>query len=484
MLIQFLSPKDLHPSAATQTSLPPGGQSGVNWSAVSNAASNGTSRWTHSSNQSSSQTPSRTSRPDQSLRSGVSSSQDKTEIKSSQSRPSATLSTESPGTPTSPGLSPKSSAQVSEFQKPTGQSPSGTVPARQSLGSTATAARSPPPLELHETPPFNHPESSSLPPTQLFTVTPVTSLSQQNTKATSPITAAAASHTNTPVSAASASRSPSSLTANSQSAAASVLTGRTTGGRGRPGRPPTKITGQSPTAAAPSSPSQPSATVEPGGQSSPTTAPGGGAANASQSLANVEPVSQSAPSVPAAFTDRSSQHTANSSQSGTSPVPPHLSPTGNTTASPASVQSTHAPSSTASNGQAAPPDRPLTTSVSTNQSTTGSASRRNTMSGVFPPDEHPANISLLARQAKESLKSSLRRISGRDFYSFILFIFKFFPTRLTSFSAGTHAHDSWNEQEENSLYLIRPSQTPGLRDTWASVCVCGGGVTAGWADKL
>lgn len=398
--------KDLHASAATQTSLPPGGQVGVNWSAVPNVTSNGTSRWTHSSNQSSSQTPSRTSHPDQLLRSTVSPSQNKTQIKSNQSRSSATLSTKSPDTPTSAGLSPKSSTRVSELQKPTGQSPSSTAPARQSLGSAATAARSPPLLELPETPPFNHPESSSLPPTQLPTITPITSLSQQNTKAASPITAATISHTNapvislqSPVGAASASQSPSSPTANSQR---------------RPVPPPTKITGRSPTGGAPSSRSQPNSTVEPG--------------------------SRSSPSVPAAFTDQSSQNTTNSSQSETSPVPPHLSSTSNTTASPTSVQSMHTPSSTASNDQAAPPDRPLTTWVSTNQSLTGSASQKNTTSGVFPPDEHPANISLLTRQAKESLKSSLRRISGRDFYCFILFIFKFFPlllTRLTSFSAGT-----------------------------------------------
>lgn len=435
MLIQFLSLKDLHASAATQISPPADGQLGVNWSAVSNVTSNGTSRWTHSSNQSSSKTPSRTSRPDQSLRSTVSSSQNKTEMKSNQLRSSTTLSTKSPDTPTSTGLSPKSSTQVSEFKKPTAQSPSSTVPARQTLGSTATAARSPPLVELPETPPFNHPESSSIPPTQFFTITSITSLSQQNRKATSPITAATISHTNipvislqSPVSAAPASQSASSLTANSQSSAAAVLTGRTTGSQRRPVRPPTKITGQSPTAAVPSSRSQPKSTVEPGSQSSTTTAQDGGAAIVSQSLANVEPVSQSAPNIPAAFTDQSSQNTTNSSQSETSPVPPHLSSTSTSTTSSTNVQSMHTSSSTASNDQAAPPDRPLTTSVSTNQSLTGSASQKNTMSGVFPPDEHPVNISLLTRQVKESLKSSLRRISGRlrDFYSSILFIHSLF----------------------------------------------------------
>lgn len=31
----------------------------------------------------------------------------------------------------------------------------------------------------------------------------------------------------------------------------------------------------------------------------------------------------------------------------------------------------------------------------------------------------------------------------------------------------TDAHSSWNEQQENSLYLIHPSQTLGLCGTWA-----------------
>lgn len=426
-LIQFLSPKDLHVSAATQTSPPPGGQLPVNWSAGSNVTSNGTSSWPLSSNQSS-QTPSTS--PNRLLSSAASSSQNATEPKSNRSQTSSTFSTKSPDTPTPRGRSPKSSTQVSENQPghSSPPSPSSTVPASRSLGSTATTAPSPALIELPEpshaqppteTPQFHPPRSSSLPPNPLFTLTSITSVSQKNAKTTSPIAAETNGHTNTPVisrqpsvNAASAGRSPSSLAASSQSSAATMLTGQT-GSQSPPVQPPTEITVQSPTAAIPSSRSQPNLTIKPGSQWSTTPAPPRqsaiGAEKVSPSLANVEPVSQSAHSSPTAFTDQSSMKSTlqevQTSPSETSPVPSHLPPP--TSASSTSVQPKHASSPTASPGQAAPPDQPLNT---TDQSLTGSASQHDT---IFPPDEHPVNISLLTRQVKESLKSSLRRMSGR-----------------------------------------------------------------------
>ncbi|XP_029702117.1 otogelin [Takifugu rubripes] len=228
-------------------------------------------------------------------------------------------------------------------------------------------------------------------------------------------------HTNTPVisrqpslNAASAGRS--SLTGSSQSPAATMLTGRT-GSQSPPVQPPTKITDQLPTAAIPSSRSQPNFTVKPGSQWSTIPAPprqsAVSAEKMSPTLANVEPVSQSAHSSPAAFTDQSSTKSSQSplqevqtSPSESSPVPSHLPPPTRTSST--SVQPKHTSSPTASPGQAAPPDQPLST---TDQSLTGSASQHNT---IFPPDEHPVNISLLTRQAKESLKSSLRRISAQS----------------------------------------------------------------------
>lgn len=452
MLIQFLSPKDLHVSAATQTSPPPGGQLRVNWSAGSNVTSNGTSSWTLSSNQSS-QTPSTS--PNRLLSSAASSSQNATELKSNRSQTSSTFSTKSPDTPTPSGRSPKSSTQVNEntpgHSSP--PSPSSTVPDSQSLGSTATTVPSPALIELDEpshaqlpteSSKFNPPRSSSLPPNPLFTFTSITSLSQKNAKTTSPIAAETNGHTNMPVisrqpsvNAASAGRSPSSLTASSQSSAATMLTGRTTGGRSPPVQPPTKITDQSPTVAIPSSHSQPNFTVKPGSQWSTTPAPPRQSAvsveKVSPSLANVEPVSQSAHSSPTAFTDQSSMKSSQStlqevqtSPSETSPVPSHLPPP--TSTSSISVQPRHTSSSTASRGQVVPPDQALSTA---DQSLTGSASQHNT---IFPPDEHPVNISLLTRQAKESLKSSLRRISGRlrDFHYFFWLIFKCFLLLLVS----------------------------------------------------
>lgn len=430
ILIQFLSSKDLHVSATTQTSPPPGGQLQVNWSAGPNVTSNGTSSWTLSSN-GSSQSPSTS--PNRLLGSAASSSQNATELKSNRSQTSSTFSTKPPDTPTPSGLSPKSSTQVNDNQlgHSSPPSPSSTAPASRSLGRTATTAPSPALIELaepsHAQPPtetsqFNPPRSSSLPPNPLFTVTSITSLSQKNAKLTSPIVAETNAHTNSPVishqpsvNAASAGRSPSSLAASSQSSAATMLTGRT-GSRSPPVQPPTKITDQSPTAATPSSRSQPNFTVKPGSQWSPTPAPPRQSAvsadKVSPSLANVEAVSQSAHSSPTAFTDQSSTKSSQSplqeeqtSPSETSPVPSHLPPP--TSTSSTSVQPRHTSSSTASRGQAAPPGQPLNT---TDQSLTGSSSQHNT---IFPPDEHPVNISLLTRQAKESLKSSLRRISGR-----------------------------------------------------------------------
>lgn len=424
MLIQFLS---LHVSATTQPSPPPGGQLRVNWSAGSNVTSNGTSSWTLSSNQAS-QTPS--TLPNRLLGSAASSSQNATELKSNRSQTSSKFSTKSPDTPTPSGRSPKSSTHVSENQPghSSPPSPPSTVPASRSLGSTATTVPSPALVELAEpshaqppteTPQFDPARSSSLAPNPLFTVPSITSLSQKNAKTTSPMAAETNGHTNTPVisrqpslNAASAGRS--SPTARSQSPTATMLTGRT-GSQSPPVQPPTKITDQSPTAAIPSSRSQPNFTMKPGSQWSTIPAPprqlAVSAGKVSPSLASVEPVSQSAHSSPAAFTDQSSTKSSQSplqevqtSPSESSPVPSHLPPP--TSASSTSVQPKQTSSPTASPGQA-PPDQPLST---TDQSLTGSASQHNT---IFPPDEHPVNISLLTRQAKESLKSSLRRISGR-----------------------------------------------------------------------
>lgn len=407
----------------------------VNWSAGSNVTSNGTSSWTLSSNQSS-QTPSAS--PNWLLGSAASSSQNATELKSSRSQTSSTFSTKSPDTPTPSSHSPKSSTQVSETQP--GHSspplPSSTAPASRSPGRAtvpspaliepAEPSHAQPPTE---SPQFNPLRSSSLPPNPLFTATSMTSLSQKNAKTTAPIAAETNGHTNTPVisrqpsvNAASARHSPSSLTASSQSSAATMLAGRTTGSRSPPVRPPTKITDQSPTAAIPSSRSQPNFTVEPGSQSTtpaPPRQPVVSVDKVSPSLANVEPVSQSAHSSPTTFTDQSGTKSSQStlqevqtSPSETGPVPSHLPPPASTSSP--SVQPRHTSSSTASHGQAAPPNQALS---STDRSLTRSASQQNT---IFPPDERPVNISLLTRQAKESLKSSLRRISGRlrDFHYF------------------------------------------------------------------
>lgn len=435
MLIQFLSPKDVHASATTQTSPPPGGQLQVNWSAGSNVTSNGTSSWALSSNQSS-QTPSTS--PSRLLGSAASSSQNATELKSNRSQTSSMFSTKSPDTPTPSGRSPKSSTQVNENQPGPSSPPppSSTVPASRSLGSTATTVPSPAPTELAEpshaqppteTPQFHPPRSSSLAPNPLFTATSMTSLSQKNAKTASPMAAETNGHTNAPVFSV---NTASSLTASSQSPAATMLTGQTTGSRSPPVQPPTKITDQSPTAAIPPSRSRPHFTVKPGSQWSTTPAPprqsAVSAGKVSPSLANVEAVSQSAHSSPTTFTEQSSMKSSQStlqqvqtSPSETSPVPSHRPPP--TSSSSTSVQPKHTSSSTASRGQAAPPDQPLTT---TDPSLTGSAAQHNT---IFPPDEHPVNISLLTRQ-KESLKSPLRRISGRprDFPYFFGLIFKCF----------------------------------------------------------
>lgn len=354
------SPQDLRPSAASQTSSSLSGQS----NGTSRRPSSGTTR----TGTTSSVTLSSSRWSNQSLR--------------------PTLST---ATPTS--HAPGSSAQVGESPKPGRQlspgSPASTGPASQSPGSTATTASSPQPLvdlvsslagqPATGTTQLDQPQSSPLPPNPPPTIASVTSQSQGSTE-TSPITAVSNSQTNPAVHSASASQSPRSLTANSQSSAAPAPT---TGSQRPPVQPPTKITTATfPSSQPPQSLALKSASKPPPSKAAPSQS-AVSAAEASQSLASVEPAGRS----------------ADSSPSGTSPVP--LSPP-----PPGGAQSIHTPSPTASHNQSA-------TSVPANQSLTGPATPPDPVSGVFPPDQRPVEASPLSRQAKESLKASLRRISGR-----------------------------------------------------------------------
>lgn len=304
---------------------------------------------------------------------------------------------------------------------------------------------------------LDQPPSSPLPPNQ-----PSTSQSQESTK-TSPITAVSNSQTNPPVNSASVSQSPWSLTAMGQSSSG-ASGGRPTGSQRPAVQPPKKIAA----ATIPSSQVQQKLTVKSASKPSTTKAPSSqsavSAAKVSQSLATVEPASQSAGSSPAALSDQS-LHTATKSgqstaqeksPSETSRVPPsHLSPP---TPSSGGLQSMHTSSSTASHNQ-------LVTNVSTNQSLTGPGSQLNTTSSVFPPDGHRVDISLLARQAKESLKSSLRRISGRLLVTGLTSSSHLHNFQTPHMHTHTRKHTHlWNEQQENSLYLLPPPARP-----WVSV---------------
>ncbi|XP_024863957.1 otogelin [Kryptolebias marmoratus] len=72
--------------------------------------------------------------------------------------------------------------------------------------------------------------------------------------------------------------------------------------------------------------------------------------------------------------------------------------------------------SSASNNQSLPKlvttDQSLNSSLSSEQSTSGSTTLGNSVSGAFSREEHPVNVSLLTRQAKEALKSLRSRIPG------------------------------------------------------------------------
>lgn len=322
--------------------------------------------------------------------------------KSSPSQPTTTLSTASADTTTPTGHSPRRSAQVGESPTPASQSspgsPSSTGPAQasQSPGSTAATARSPPLVEVVSsslgqaapgTTQVDQPLSSPVPPNQRSTVAFSTSQSQESTK-TSPITAVGGSQTTTPVNPAPASQSPSTSTPPAGPAA---------GSQRPPVQPPTKIT----TATIPSSQSQLNWTVKSASKAAPSQLAVSPAA-VGQSH-NVEPAGQSADSSPNQFfhkPTKSSQSAIQEMQKSpakSSPAPPSRPPP------PATPSSIRASLSTAPQNQ----------SVTSNQSLTGPVSQLSTMEGSFPPSESRVNLSLLTRQAKESVKWSLRRISGR-----------------------------------------------------------------------
>lgn len=358
MIVSFL--QDLRTSAAAQPATSPSGRlNGTSSTPSSGAARAGTSSpWTLGSGQ----------RSNQPLR---------------PSRATTTLPTQpDPATPA--GHSPRSSAQGAESPAPASQSspgsPSSTAPASsRSPGSTAAAD---PVSSLAGqlatgTTQTDQPQSSPGPPKQPPTVASVTGRSEDSAE-TAPITAVSNTQTSPPLNSASASQSPRRPS--------SAATAPTTGSQRAPVRTPTRVA----TAAFP--PSQSAAS----------------AATGSQWPANVEPARQSADSSPAAPSDQSSHAATEPGRWAVPEVeksPPGAGPAPRTPLPPpppGGARSIH----TSSHNQSV-------AALPANQPLAGPVSQPSSLSGAFPPRERPVGASPLTRQATESLKWSLRRISGR-----------------------------------------------------------------------
>ncbi|XP_071345644.1 otogelin isoform X1 [Trachinotus anak] len=214
------------------------------------------------------------------------------------------------------------------------------------------------------------------------------------------------------------SQSPTTIAKVSQTPGSTTSSIHSPGKKGVPSQSPTTTvsTSQSPSKTTP--PSQSRMSTAPASQSatsSATTAP-----------ASQTPVSNTRPKT---LSSHSAGSTTKSSQSSSSQTPLSQSTTGSKTSKKSSLSSTspnHSPTTSLPANQSITSsktshhlsysltshnqsDQSPTSSESSNQSSPGSASP---VSGAFSPDERPVNTSLLTRQAKEALRSSLRRISA------------------------------------------------------------------------
>ncbi|XP_074480146.1 otogelin [Sebastes fasciatus] len=399
-------------AAALETNTSSSSHSLVSRTAVSNLTTSSntertpTSSWTLNSDQSSA-----TTAPSSQTPSGI--------LSPSQSPTSQTPTSRAPAS-----QSPTSTTQTS-------QSPTKTVPISQSPTSTALASQSP-----ASTAPANQSPTSTAPASQSPTSTAPASQSPTSTASQSPTSTAPASQT--PTSTAPASQSPTSTAPASQTPTSTAPASQSPTSTAPASQPPTSTApaSQSPTSTAPAS--QTPASTAPASQSptkeTPTSQSSTDTAKSSQSPTNTVPASQSTVSNAPAKTlsDHSAGSTTKPSQSSSSQTPLSQSTTGSKTPNQSSLTSTssnqspttliaasqsinaskpshHLSSSfTTSHNQSlsksTPSDQSLTSSMPSNQSSSGLPG--NTVNG----DERSVNISLLARQAKEALRSSFRRI--------------------------------------------------------------------------
>nr|XP_046255016.1 otogelin [Scatophagus argus] len=347
------------------------------------------SLWTFSSDKSSATTApsshqySRTASSSQSPNSTTPASQPTTktaqlnQLETSPAPSSQSLTTRTPASqPKSRTTPPSQSTTKTQFSNSqsasSSQIPKRTVTSSQSLGTTAQTSLSP---------------GSPTPASHSSTTTPSARQSPGSTTQTGQPPTKTAPVNQSPTTQSSASQLPVSTAPSAQS--------------------PTKtgLSRQSPTKQASQSPSRPTPRQPLTSTASANQSPTSTEKNSQSPSTTVSP-SQSGSKTPAkTLSENNKGSTIKSNQSASSPTPLSQSKNSSKTLSQSSLtlaSSQNLPNLTKLTAANQSIDR----SVPSDQSPPGSASPA---SGVFSPDERPVNISLLTRQAKEALKSSLRR---------------------------------------------------------------------------
>uniref|UniRef100_A0A8C4NSL9 Otogelin n=1 Tax=Dicentrarchus labrax TaxID=13489 RepID=A0A8C4NSL9_DICLA len=357
---------------------------------------------------SASQSPTITTPANQSPGSTTSASQSSTITTPASQSPGSTTSASQSSTITTPASqspgSTTSASQSSTTTTPASQSPGSTTPSTQSPTTIASASQSP-----GKTTPVNQSPTTTTLVSQSSTTTSPGSTTPVNQFPTSTTPTSQSSTTTSP-----ANQSPGSTTPANQSPTSTTPTSQSS----------TSTTPASQLLTSPATSSQPPTTTVLVSQSPGRTTP------PSQLPTSTLPASQSPVSnVPAkTLSDHSAGSTSKSSQSASSQTPLSQSKTSNQSSltltssdhSPTTLIATnqsinisktshYVPSSLTSPNQSnsTPFGQSLTSSAPSNPSSPG-----NTVNRAFSPEERPVNISLLTRQAKEALKSPLRRIQA------------------------------------------------------------------------
>ncbi|XP_044212195.1 otogelin [Thunnus albacares] len=420
-MCKFLFLKDLQIKAAVlETNSSSSSGSPVSRTPGSNLASYSserppTSRWSLSSDQSSATT--------------VPSSKISSTASAIQSPASQSSTTTAPTSQSSTTTTPAS--QSSTTTTPVSQSSTTTTPASQSSTTATPASQSSTTATLSNqssTTATLSSQSSTTATLSSQSSTTTTPASQSSTTKTparqssttkSPVSqsltakspARQSTHTKSPVSQSATTKSPVSQSATTkvpaqQSSTETVL----------PSQSPISktLSSQSKTSTAPSS--QLTTSAAPGNQSS-INSPASSRSPVSKAPTKTKPSQSPSSQTPLSQSSTSSNTSNKSSLSSTSS---NQSPTTSITAN-QSISSSKSPHHSFSSftslnqslSNSAPSDQSSTSSViQSNQSSSSSASPGNAANGAFSPNERPVNTSLLTRQTKEALRSSIRRISA------------------------------------------------------------------------